>query len=118
MVKCQFSLQTKLIIFVVLLLLIVILLIGATFIIMLQEIVEEQIGKQALSIATTVALMPEIRQAFKSDKPWQTIQPLVEPIRQRVGAEFIVVGNQDGNRYSHPKPDRIGRKMVGGEGID
>jgi len=113
MIKRPFSLQTKLILFVVVMLLVVISLLGATFLVMLQQIIEEQIGKQALHVATTIALMPEIRQAFKSDKPWKIIQPLVEPIRQRIGAKFIVVGNREEIRYSHPIPDRIGRKMVG-----
>jgi len=115
MIKRPFSLQTKLILFVLVMLLVVISLLGATFLVMLQQIIEEQIGKQALYVATTIALMPEIRKAFKSDRPWEIIQPLVEPIRQRVGAKFIVVGNREEIRYSHPIPDRIGRKMVGGD---
>jgi len=43
------------------------------------------------------------------------IQPYAEKVRQRTGAEFVVVGNTEGIRYSHPIPERIGKKMVGGD---
>lgn len=48
-------------------------------------------------------------------EPWHTIQPLVEDIREQTDAEYIVVGNRDGIRYSHPIPSRIGETMVGGD---
>jgi len=59
--------------------------------------------------------MPEIKRAFHDRDPAQTIQPFVEKIRKKTGAEFIVVGNKKGIRYSHPIPERIGKKMVGGD---
>ncbi|MFD2902255.1 histidine kinase, partial [Klebsiella pneumoniae] len=34
---------------------------------------------------------------------------------EEVGAEFIVVGNRNGTRYSHPDANKIGKKMVGGD---
>ncbi len=82
---------------------------------MLELTVKEQIGMRALTVAESVALIPEIRKAFFTDKPWETIQPIVEEIRKKTGAEFIVVGNKDGIRYSHPVPKRIGKEMVGGD---
>lgn len=77
--------------------------------------IEDQVGKRALGLAKTVADMPEIQNAFELDDPAVVIQQLVEPIRKETGAEFIVVGNREGIRYSHPYTDRIGKKMVGGD---
>ncbi len=57
--------------------------------------------------------MPEVIKAFQTKDPAAIIQPTVERIRKEVGAEFIVVGNKEGIRYSHPVPERIGKKMVG-----
>ena len=30
-------------------------------------------------------------------------------------ADFIVVGNKEGIRYAHPRKDKIGEAMVGGD---
>jgi two-component system CitB family sensor kinase len=76
---------------------------------------KHEIGSKALSVAQSIANMPEIQGAFRSDNPAAIIQPIAEKIRQQVGAEFIVIGNRDEIRYSHPNPDRLGEKMVGGD---
>lgn len=76
---------------------------------------EDQVGKRALSVAESVANMPEIQDAFQLDNPSSTIQDIVQPIQKDTGAEFIVVGNQEGIRYSHPDPEKLGKHMVGGD---
>lgn len=76
---------------------------------------KSQIGSKALNLAKSVASIPEIKEAFDDPAPSLTIQPLVEEIRRQTDAEFIVVGNRDGIRYSHPIPSRIGQSMVGGD---
>lgn len=72
-------------------------------------------GKRALSVARTVANMPEIREAFQMKDPASVIQDIVKPIQKDTEAEYIVVGNQEGIRYSHPKADHLGEKMIGGD---
>lgn len=109
------KLQTKLILLICLLILVVILLIGVLFEDILTDSVEEQIGQKALKVAETVALIPEIRNAFAEPEPWKTIQPIVEDIRGIIEAEYIVIGNELGIRYSHPIVERIGKEMVGGD---
>ncbi|RHW36741.1 sensor histidine kinase [Lysinibacillus yapensis] len=79
-----------------------------------KQIVEDR-GRLALELSKTVSLMPTIIEAFETDNPSGTIQPVVEQIRQKTGAEFIVVGNKDGIRYSHPNETEIGKKMMGGD---
>ncbi|MFC4076141.1 ATP-binding protein [Salinithrix halophila] len=86
-----------------------------TFFSSLEETVEKKIGEKALSVAEVTAGMPELRQAFSESEPWVKIQPIAEGVRERTGAEFVVVGNKNGVRYSHPVPERIGREMVGGD---
>ena len=43
------------------------------------------------------------------------IQTLTEDLRRRTEAEFIVVGDRDGLRLTHPNSDKIGRAFVGGD---
>lgn len=109
------SLEARMVIWISLLLIFVLGLLGGTYYVLLEEQMEEQVGKRALSLAITIAEMPEIKQAFDDPNPSQKIQPLVDQIRKQTEAEFIVVGNKQGIRYSHPIPERIGKEMVGGD---
>ncbi|TCP52170.1 two-component system CitB family sensor kinase [Tumebacillus sp. BK434] len=109
------KLQSKLILFICSLLLTIILVIGLYIEHLQTESIQQQIGMRALTVAETVSRIPEIRTAFFAQDPSQIIQPLVEDIRIETGAEYIVVGNREGVRYSHPLPERIGEHMIGGD---
>lgn len=76
---------------------------------------EDQTGKRALNLAQSVANIPEIQRAFRSDTPSVVIQPIVQPIQRETGAEFIVVGDTQEIRQSHPNASIIGAKMVGSD---
>ncbi|PID01444.1 histidine kinase [Sporosarcina sp. P2] len=91
----------------------IILFIGGFMSYFVTDTLEAQIGERALSVAKSVAVIPEISQAFESNNPSAIIQPIVQKIQAQTDAEFIVVGNQQEIRYAHPSPDRIGKKMIG-----
>ncbi|RJG22016.1 sensor histidine kinase [Paenibacillus thiaminolyticus] len=76
---------------------------------------EDQTGKRALNLAQSVANIPEIQRAFRLDNPSVVIQPIVHPIQRETGAEFIVVGDTQEIRQSHPNVSIIGAKMVGSD---
>jgi len=83
---------------------------------LISTILENQIGSRALRISQTVALIPEIQQDLLKDRPDDSrIQAIAEKIRKEIGAQFIVVGDKDGRRYSHPVANRLGKFMVGGD---
>lgn len=111
----KIKLQHRIIGLVVILIVMIVLQTSILFYHTLSDTVEKQIGTRALHVATTVAGMNDIKRGFLSDRPWETIQPIAERVRQETGAEYIVVGNKEGVRYAHPVPDRIGKKMVGGD---
>lgn len=82
----------------------------------ISTILENQIGRRALKVSQTVALIPEIKQALEQeDHATGRVQELAEKIRKETGAQFIVVGDNKGRRYSHPVVERIGQFMVGGD---
>lgn len=113
--RCTMKLHTKLILLIGALIIFLILILGSLFQYILLDTVEDQIGQRALRVALTISHIPEIRKAFSEPEPWTIIQPIVEEIRAHTEAEFIVVGNREGIRYSHPIPERIGKEMVGGD---
>ncbi|WP_010529546.1 ATP-binding protein [Lentibacillus jeotgali] len=85
--------------------------------IFISDTIEDQMGKRALSVAQSVANIPQVEEAFQLGNPSSVIQEIAEPIRKETGAEFVVVGNREGIRYSHPNPDRIGEKMIEGNNL-
>ena len=73
--------------------------------------IDEQYKQRALTIAYAVAATPDILDAMDDTDPSKTIQPIAEAIRRSVGADFVVVANAQGVRYSHPNPERIGEHV-------
>ncbi len=113
--KTPARLQTQMILLVCLLVLSLTLIAGGMYTAMLGDALEEQISKRALLISKTIAKIPVVRQQILNPHPDGTLQKLAEQIRHETDAEFIVIGNRDSIRFSHPKPDRLGKKMVGGD---
>ncbi|WP_246939158.1 ATP-binding protein [Bacillus pinisoli] len=111
----KLKLQQRIMVFIVFLTLIIVMQTSILFYQTLSNTIETQLGDRALHIAETVADMPEIKQAFEHERPWEIIQPIAERIRIETEAEYIVVGNKEGIRYSHPLEERLGKKMVGGD---
>ncbi len=75
--------------------------------------VAEETGQRALAVAKAVAADPDVARALRGPTPALTIQPIAERIRMATRAEFVVVGDMNLVRQSHPNPAEIGRRMVG-----
>ncbi|MBU5214219.1 sensor histidine kinase [Heyndrickxia oleronia] len=109
------SLQTKVVVLITALLLFVILILTVFYGYIESKSTEQHIGQLAKQVAITVSLMPTVKEAFNLEHPSTVIQPITKKISDEVGAEFIVIGNKDSIRYSHPDENKIGKKMVGGD---
>jgi len=108
-------LHSKLMLVILLLIISIGVIFEVTFKNIMETNLKHEIGSKALSVAQSIANMPDIQEAFYTENPASTIQPIAESIRNQVGAEFIVIGNTSEIRYSHPNPKRLGQKMVGGD---
>ncbi|MFD7461262.1 MULTISPECIES: SpoIIE family protein phosphatase/ATP-binding protein [unclassified Streptomyces] len=73
----------------------------------------QEARNRSLSVAETFANAPGTRAALNSRDPTAILQPQAEATREATGVDFIVVMNTDGIRYTHPLPDRIGKRFVG-----
>ena len=110
------KLQTKMILLILGLILCIVGVGGIFSLQLISSILEEQMGSRALKVSQTVALIPDIRRDLqRADLELSSIQTIVEKIRHTTGAQFIVVGDKEGKRYSHPVAERIGQFMVGGD---
>jgi len=83
----------------------------------LQKNLEQEIGRKALAVSRALSTSEIIRLGLVINDS-KMVQAYVEKIRQLVDAKFIVVGNTDGIRLSHPDISKIGKKMVGGDNGD
>jgi serine phosphatase RsbU (regulator of sigma subunit)/PAS domain-containing protein/anti-sigma regulatory factor (Ser/Thr protein kinase) len=74
---------------------------------------DTEAGNRSLAVAETFANAPGTAAALRTPDPTKVLQPKAEAVRKATGVDFVVVMNTDGIRYTHPKPDRIGKKFVG-----
>lgn len=73
--------------------------------------VREAYKDRMVSVAESIAAMPTILEAYESDDPAETIQPIAEVIREASNVTYVVVTDAAGIRYSHPVASRIGKRV-------
>ncbi|MDG5801449.1 SpoIIE family protein phosphatase [Streptomyces ossamyceticus] len=69
--------------------------------------------RRSIAVAQTFAHSPGVLSALRSPDPAKILQPLTEAGRKSAGVDFVVVMDTEGIRYTHPMPDRIGKRFVG-----
>lgn len=67
--------------------------------------------ERSLAVADSVAALPDVRVAVAAGDPNKVLQPLAERLRLATGATFIVITDDQGIRFSHPNPARIGEMV-------
>jgi len=73
----------------------------------------QEARNRSLAVAESFANAPGTAAALRAPDPTAILQPRAEATRKATGVDFVVVMSTDGTRYTHPKPDRIGKKFVG-----
>ncbi len=68
---------------------------------------------RVLAVARSVAASPHVWSALAAPDPSAVLQPYAERVRRDTGTDFVVVMTTDGRRYSHPKPELIGKRFSG-----
>lgn len=81
----------------------------------LDESILDEMGEKALTSAYLIAERPDVISAYSMEDPSSILQPIAEGIREQIGATFVVIGNDQGIRYTHPNTEKIGLSMVGGD---
>ncbi|GGU84263.1 ATP-binding protein [Streptomyces bacillaris] len=71
---------------------------------------DDEAMRRALAIAQSTAAEPDVAEDLRTTEPSALgpVQSAAERIRRATGAEYVVVMDLRGVRWSHPEPDRIG----------
>lgn len=112
MKKSRVTLLTQMTLLITVVVLISTLLVSILFSTMLDDIVENNMGKQAMTVARLTAQNSTIIEAFEDEDPSKRIQLISETIRKTTGADYVTVANDQGIRYSHPNPENIGKPTL------
>jgi two-component system CitB family sensor kinase len=77
----------------------------------LSDQLDDQAMRRALAIAQTTAAQPQIADDLRSSKPTVggPVQTEAERIRRASGAEYVVIMNKEGVRWSHTDHSEIGK---------
>lgn len=73
------------------------------------------IADKAMNVALSVASVPDVKANVGLPGGGAVIQPIAEEIRMKTGMKYVVVFDVNDIRFSHPIPERIGRKTVGSD---
>ena len=78
---------------------------------------DRQYEQRALAVANAVAQMPQIRAALVTGDPEHVIRGLAADVAHATGADYVVVADRRGVRFSHPNPALIGRPLDEGNTV-
>lgn len=107
------KLQTRFAYYSSFLIFIIVTLAGLLFYVTISDALQTQIGNRALYLAETTASRGDVIAAFHTDNPSEVLQKISNDIMHAAKATYVVIGDKEGIRYTHPLADRIGKSMVG-----
>jgi len=102
------TLRTQLLLLQVVIVLTIVVTAGLVALWLQLEQIREASRDRMIAVAQSVAQLPTIVEAFDDADPAATIQPIAELIREASDVTYIVVTDDQGVRFSHPDPERIG----------
>jgi two-component system CitB family sensor kinase len=88
---------------------------GATAYLQARERSQDTTEVRVLAVARSVAASPLVRSEVSAPEanPSAVLQPYAEQVRRDTGTDFVVVMTTKGIRYTHPKPELIGKRFSG-----
>jgi two-component system CitB family sensor kinase len=116
-VRRTMSLSLQLLLLQVCIVLVTVLAAGLLAVHLQQQQIRDAYRQQVLTVATSVASLPSVLDAYDDPNPAAEIQPLAELIRESSDMTFVVLTDAQGIRYSHPNPDRIGEHVSTDPGV-
>jgi two-component system CitB family sensor kinase len=114
--KKAMKLQTKITLLVIIVVFISIAIIIPFVVSWMTGNIESKARTSIMNVAEMAAHSTEIVDALESKDPGHKIEPYVEELLKNLEqVEYIIIADREGIRYSHPNPEMIEKKFVGGD---
>lgn len=107
----RLSLTGSLFIGYVLLLTVALAAVGTLWAVHLDRTTDRQYSERVLSVARSVAVMPQVVDGLQGPDPSAVLDPLADRVSAATDADFVVIAAPDGTRHTHPDKDLIGRTV-------
>lgn len=115
-IKKTIKLQTKITVFIIIVVFVSISVISSFVIVWMTRNIESRAATNVMNVAVMVAQSKEVVSALEINDPNKEISSYVnKQINKLDQIEYITVANMQGIRYSHPNPEMIGKKFLGGD---
>lgn len=111
------TLRTQLVLLQVFIVLAIVLTAGLAAMLMQERQIREASQERMIAVAQSVAQLPTIVDAYDEADPAAVIQPIAELIRDSSNVAYVVVTDDEGIRFSHPNPERIGEPVSTDPGV-
>jgi two-component system CitB family sensor kinase len=92
---------------------VVVLAAGAASYLQARQSSQASTSARVLAVARSVAASPLVRSALLTPDPSAILQPYTVKVGRDTVTDFVVVMTTKGIRYSHPKPELIGKRFSG-----
>ncbi|MBD0424296.1 sensor histidine kinase [Streptomyces sp. TRM S81-3] len=74
---------------------------------------EDAAGRQARSVALSIADSPSVLEAIRTPEPTTRLQPYAVRVMRDTDVDFVTIMDPRGIRWTHPDPEQIGRPFRG-----
>jgi two-component system CitB family sensor kinase len=114
--KKSMKLQTKLTLFVIIVVFISIAIIIPFVASWMTGNIESKAKTNIMNVAVMAAHSSEIVDALENKDPAHEIEPYIEELLKNLEqVDYIIIADREGIRYSHPNPEMLEKKFVGGD---
>ncbi|MBS1675273.1 MAG: sensor histidine kinase [Actinobacteria bacterium] len=110
-VRRSMSLSTQLLVLQIAIVLVIVVGTGAVAALLAAQSNRDAYRDRMIAIAQSVAGLPTVVETLLARDPEHQIQPIAEAVRKSSGLSYVVVTDDQGIRFSHPNPARIGEKV-------
>ncbi|WP_026542466.1 sensor histidine kinase [Paenarthrobacter nicotinovorans] len=86
---------------------------GAFSVVEARDRAYDNAGGRMLALATSIANNPLVLQAADSPDPSALLQPYAREVMDDADADFITIMAPDRTRWTHPRPEELGKPYIG-----
>lgn len=77
----------------------------------IRQRLDDTFEQRALAVATSLAEVPAVRRDLLAGDPHEHLPALAQRVTRHAHVTYVVIADRQGIRYSHPDPEKIGKRV-------